>query len=237
MTFLELVQATARECAASGDIDTLDDVEGEALRFKSWVATAWQELQTKNDDWTWMRSSNLLGAGASFVTVSGDYNYPLGTGSGTCGILAANFGKWDKYSFRCYTTASGINDEVELGFIDYDAWRNAYMIGAQRSVTTRPIVVSIGPGETVVLAPPPTAAYTITADYFVAPTAMTDDDDTPTGLPVQFQMLIVYMAMIKYSGYESAPEVLDRARADYGPLMRKLERLRAQPMSIAGAIA
>jgi len=237
MTFLDLVQRLARECAAGGDIDTLVDAEGEALRLKEWIATAWQELQTKNDDWTWMRSSNLLGVGVSFATVAGDYDYPLGTGSGTVGVTAANFGKWDRDSFRLYTTALGTNDEVELGWIPYDAWRNAYMIGAQRSARTRPMVVSIGPAETVVLGPPPAAGYTITADYFTAPSTMSLDADTPTGLPAQFHLLLVYMGMISYAGYESAPEVLDRAKAKYGPLMRRLERLRAQPIGMAGALA
>ncbi len=237
MTRLELVQRLALEVAASGDVDTTIDQEGEALRLVTWIDQAWSEIQTKNDDWTWMRSSNLLGAGVSFATVAGDYSYPLGTGAGAVGVTAANFGKWDPYSFRLYTTATGIGDEQELRPIDYDTWRNVYMLGAQRSVTTRPVVVAIGPNETVVVGPPPIAGYTITADYFVAPSAMDADADEPAGLPLPFHMLIVYLAMTYYAGYESAPEVMDRAQAGYGPLMRRLERLRAQPIGVAGALA
>jgi len=237
MNFLQLVQRTARECAASGTIDTLVDASGETLLFKDWVATAWQELQTKNPDWTWMRASNLLGSGVSFATVNGTYQYPLGAGAGTVGVAAAAFAMWDKDSFRCYTTANGIGDEDLLPWIDYDAWRNGYMVGAQRSVRTRPIVMSIGPGEAVVLGPPPTAAYTVTGDYFTAPSEMSVDTSEPTGLPLPFHMLIVYMAMLSYAGYESAPEVEARAQKKYGPLMRRLERLRAQPLSAAGALA
>jgi hypothetical protein len=237
MNYLELVQRLSLECGASGTITTLVDASGQDLRLKTWIDQAWSEIQTKHDDWTWMRSSRLLGAGVSFVTVAADYDYPLGTGGGTVGVTAANFGKWDPYSFRLYTTSVGINDEVSLGLITYDQWRNGYMIGAQRSVTTRPTVVAIGPGETVVVAPPPTVGYTITADYYIAPSAMEDNDDTPTGLPLPFHMLIVYLAMTYYAGYESAPEVLDRAQAGYGPLMRRLERLRAQPVMMAGALA
>lgn len=238
MNRLQLVQRLGRECGVSGTVSTTEGtLTGETARLVTWVDQAWLELQTKNDDWTWMRSSNLLGAGVSFTTVAADYDYPLGTGPGTVGVTADNFGKWDPYSFRLYTTAFGINDEVELGLISYDQWRNAYMIGAQRSVSTRPSVVAIGPGETVVVGPPPTAGYTITADYFVAPSVMEDNDATPIGLPLPFQMLIVYLAMTYYAGYESAPEVLDRAQAGYGPMMRRLERLRAQPIMAAGALA
>lgn len=237
MNYLQLVQRLARECGASGAITTLVDATGQNLRLKTWVDQAWSEIQTKHDDWTWMRSSNLLGAGVSFTTVAADYDYPLGTGSGTVGVEVDDFGKWAADSFRCYTTTVGINDEAALDSITYDQWRDGYMFGAQRSVTTRPTVVAIGPNETVVIAPPPTASYTITADYYVAPSTMTDDDDTPTGLPLQFHMLIVYLAMTYYAGYEAAPEVLDRAQAGYGPMMRRLERLQAQPVLTAGALA
>ena len=237
MNYLELVQRLSLECGASGTITTLVDAAGQTLRLKTWIDQAWSEIQTKHDDWTWMRSSRLLSAGVSFTTVAADYDYPLGTGSGTVGVTAANFGKWDPYSFRLYTTSVGINDEVPLELITYDQWRNGYMMGAQRSVTTRPTLVAIGPDETVVVAPPPTVGYTITADYYVAPTSMSANDDTPDGLPVPFHMLIVYLAMTYYASYEAAPEVLDRGQAGYAPLMRRLERLRAQPVLMGGALA
>lgn len=238
MNRLQLVQRLGQECGVSGTVATTQGtLVGETARLVTWIDQAWDDIQTKNDDWTWMRSSNLISAGVAFATVEGDYDYPLGTGPGTVGVAADNFGKWDADSFRLCTTAFGINDEVPLGLITYDQWRDGYMIGAQRLVKTRPTVVAIGPGETVVVAPPPTAGYTITADYFVAPSAMANDNDAPVGLPLQFHMLIVYLAMTYYAGYESAPEVLDRAQAGYAPMMRRLERLRAQPITAAGALA
>jgi hypothetical protein len=98
-------------------------------------------------------------------------------------------------------------------------------------------VIAIGPDDSLNLGPPPTAGYTVTADYYVAPTAMDADDDEPTGLPLPFHMLIVYLAMTYYAAYESAPEVLDRGQAGYAPMMRRLERLHAQPVLMAGALA
>ena len=237
MDRLALVKRLGVECGVSGSVTTTISQTGENERLVNWIDQAWSEIQTKHDDWTWMRSSSLIGGGVSFTTVAADYSYPLGTGAGTVGVTAANFGKWDPHSFRLYTTSVGVNDEVPLGLITYDQWRNGYMIGAQRSVTTRPTVVAIGPEETVVVAPPPTAGYTITADYYVAPSAMAANTDTPTGLPLPFHMLIVYLAMTYYAAYESAPEVLDRGQAGYAPMMRKLERLRAQQVMMAGALA
>jgi hypothetical protein len=237
MNYLDMVLALQRECGVSGIIDTLANQTGETERLKQWIAQAWQQIQMKHSDWTWMRASNLLGSGVSFPTVMADYDYPLGTGPGTVGVLPENFHRWDQYSFRCSTTGYSFRDEMQLGLLTYDQWRNAYMIGAQRLVRTRPVVVAIAPDETVVLGPPPTDIYTITADYWRSPSAMLVDGDVPAGLPLQFHMLIVYLAMTYYAGYESAPEVLSRAQALYAPMMKRLERLRAVEIEMGAALA
>lgn len=238
MNRLELVRTLGRECGVSGVVSSTEGTPtGEDARLVGWIDRAWQAVQTKQDDWQWMRSSNLVGAGVTFLTVFGDYDYPLGTGPGTVGVLRDDFGKWDPYSFRCYTTVANINDEEALGPIGYDSWRDGYMFGAQRTVKTRPTVVAIGPGDIVVVAPPPTDAYTITADYYVAPSIMALDDDTPVGLPLQYHMLIVYLAMTYYAGYESAPEVLDRGQSGYAQMMRQLSRQQAQSFTIAESLA
>lgn len=236
MNRLSLVAALARECGVSGSIVATVGATGEALRLASWIDTAWEAIQTKHDDWSFMRSSNVLGAGASFATINGQSSYPLGSGAGTCGVLSASFGKWDRESFRSYTTSVGTNDEMELDEIPFDVWRGLYMIGASRGVRTRPVAVAVGPNDSVCLGPPPNALYTITADYFVAPTAMSLDADTPTGLPIQFHMMIVYLAMTYYAGYEAAPEVMQRGQSGYDTLMKRLEALRAPRISFSGAL-
>jgi hypothetical protein len=73
------------------------------------------------------------------------FSYPLGTGAGTVGIAVDSFGKWDRDTFRCYTTTVGTNDEQFLDEVPFDVWRDAYMLGAMRSVQTRPVVVAVGP--------------------------------------------------------------------------------------------
>lgn len=236
MNRLALCQRLVLECGVSGTLSSATGQTGSLGRIVTWIDQGWAELQTKHDDWTFMRSSNLLGAGASFTTVAGTAFYPLGTGAGTCGIAAANFGKWDRDSFRNYTTAVGTSNEMPLDEIPFDTWRDAYMLGAMRSVQTRPVAVAIGPDNSVCLGPPPNALYTVTADYFVAPTAMSADTDTPTGLPGHFHMIIVYDAMRSYAGYESAPEVMQRGQSGYDRLLKQLEALRAPQVSFAGAL-
>lgn len=236
MNRLQLVERLAQECGAEPPTSTIAQV-GEDLRFVNWVDQAWSEVQSKRQDWRWMRSSNILGEGVSFTTIAGQVEYQLGTGAGTVGVEADAFTAWVKDSFRNYLTASGVSNEIFMDPIGFDAWRDGYMYGAMRTVQTRPVAIAIGPNNQLCLGPPPAVGYTITGDYFMAPTAMEADDDTPTGLPLQFHMLIVYLAMTYYARYESAPEVLDAGQSGYATLMRRLESLQAQTIHAGGPLA
>lgn len=236
MNLLALVQRLQIECGVSGTITTTVGLVGSQARLVTWAGQAWTEIQTRHDDWGWMRSSNALGAGASFPTVAGQAVYKLGTGAGTIGILAANFGKWDRETFRNYTTAASTSDEIVLDNIRYDIWRDIYFLGANRTVKTRPISVAIAPDNSLCMGPPSNGNYTTTADYFIAPTTMSADTDTPTGLPNQFHMAICYLAMTYYAGYEAAPEVMQRGQYGYEKLMAELEAMRLPQISFAGAL-
>ena len=237
MDRLALVNAAILECGVSGGpLSTALGLTGSLARISFWIDTSWNELQCEHDDWNWMRSSNILGTGASFVPAAGAYTATLGTGAGTVGILTDNFGKWDRQTFRTYTTTVGTNDETFLDDVPFDTWRDSYMLGAMRQVQTRPVAVSIGPNESVNLGPPSNGLYTITADYWVAPSVMTDDDDVPLGLPLKFHMLPVYKAMIKYGGYESAPEVFTRGTNEYNKMFAQLEALRLPPISFGAGL-
>lgn len=237
MNRLQLVNKAIVECGASGGpLTSTAGIEGSLARIAGWIDDSWSELQTLHDDWNWMRSSNILGAGVSFVPASGQYTTTLGTGAGTVGVEEDDFGKWDRESFRCYTTATGTSNEQFLDDIPFDSWRNSYMLGAMRDVTTRPVAVAIGPNESVNLGPPPNGLYTITADYWVAPSIMEDDDDVPVGLPLRFHLLIVYKTMKKYAGYESAPEVASRADKEYIPLFERLESARLPIVGFSGGL-
>lgn len=237
MNYLQICQRLAMECGVSGTLTTTVGQVGSLGRIVTWANQGWDELQTEHDDWGWMRSSNILGAGASFATVAGQASYPLGTGAGTCGISVATFGKWARNTFRNYTTSVGVSNEMFLDYIDFDVWRDGYMLGAMRSVQTRPVAVAIAPDQSVCVGPPPNALYTVTGDYFMAPTAMAADADVPIGLPVSYHMTIVYRAMMMYAGYESAPEVFQRGQADYNSNLRALEALRLPEIGFGGALA
>jgi hypothetical protein len=243
MNFLALAQRTAVECGvASGTaiksaLPATAGATGSLGRVVGWVNDAWTDIQMDQPDWDWMRSSVLLGAGVSFPTIAGQASYPLGTGVGTVGVAADSFGAWDRETFRCFPTAVGFTGEGYLADIPFEAWRNGYMFGAQRSVKTRPVVVAVGPDQSLNLGPPPNGLYTVTADYFAGPVEMVLDTDVPVGLPTRFHMLIVYRAMMKYAGYESAPEVYTRGSAENAGMYAQLMTARAPAMTFGGALA
>lgn len=237
MNYLQLCQQVMLECGVSGTMTTTVGQAGSLGRVVSWVAAAWNELQCDHDDWDWMRSSNILGGGVSFIPAAAQFTTPLGTGPTQVGVAVDSFGKWDIETFRTFATASGTSNETFLDWVPYDSWRDSYFLGAMRAVQTRPVAFAIGPDQSVNLGPPPNGQYTVTADYFTAPTVMALDTDLPTGLPTRFHMLIVYKAMMKYAGYEAAAEVLQRAAMEWSRMYPQLEALRLPMVMFSGALA
>jgi hypothetical protein len=218
-------------------LPTVVGATGSLGRIVGWVNDAWTDIEMDHDDWDWMRSSNLLGAGVSFQTIPGQASYPLGTGPGTVGVGVEAFGKWDRETFRDFTTASGFQNEMFLDEIPYDAWRNSYMLGAMRTVQTRPVVIAVGPDQSLCLGPPPNGQYTVTGDYFVAPQVMVADADVPLGLPTRFHMLIVYRVMQKCGQYESAQELYARGSEENAGMYAQLMAVRAPKVSFGGPLA
>lgn len=226
------------ECAISGTMTTTVDQTGEFQRVATWINQAWIDIQTERTTWDFMRSSQLNGGGVSFATVSGQAIYPLGTGAGTVGVAEASFDSWVPRSFRDQTTTSGVQDQIPLDWISYDAWRDGYSMGAMQTVTTRPVAIAVGPKNEICVGPWPTSTYTLTGDYYRAPAQMTADADTPTNLPLQYQMMIVWRAMRDaYGLYESAPEVLTRATNNYRRMDRSLGSRRGGMISAGRALA
>lgn len=242
-TFLDLCQRACVECgvastqAITAALPTVVAASGSVGRVVNWVGDAWTDVQMAFDDWDWMRSSQILGQGVSFQTVNGQASYPLGTGVGTVGVAVDAFGKWDRETIWSFTTANGFSDEINLGEVPFDVWRATYMSNANRNVRSRPEVFAVGPNQSLCLGPNVNANYTVTGDYFAAPSEMVADLDTPTGLPTRFNMLCVYLTMCKYAGYESAPEVMQRGSQEAAVMYAQLRAVRAPRLSWGGSLA
>lgn len=226
MNFLELVNRTRLECGDIGqDLTTTVGQSGVAQRYVVWVKQAWQEIQTADESWDWMRHS------FSFPTVSQQGTYtPTEAG-------ITSFATWKPDSCRCYVTAVGPQSEMYLDNIPYDVWRNTYQFGSFRTTYTRPLSVSVTPDKQLAIGPlPDSTGYTINGEYFLAPADLVADTDTP-GMPDRFHVAIVYRAMMSYAAFEAAPEVLMRGQEGYRRTMMAL-RLAQQPqIAFAGALA
>lgn len=227
MTYLQLAQRAAMECDISGaGPTTVAGNVGELKRICTWVAQAWTDIETAHTDWGWMLKD------ASFETVAGQAEYT----PAQCGITEAalgwELGEWVKNRFRNYVTANGVISEVIMDSdCTYDGWRNNYSYGATRSTRTRPLVVAIHPNQqNLLLGPYPDAGYTITGQYYRAPVPLVDDADVPD-IPTQFQMAIVYKAMMYYGAYESAPEVFSRGEQEFGKMMARMDASRLPDVS------
>jgi hypothetical protein len=227
MTFLQLVQRLSQYCGIPGTgPSTTVGQTGEAGRLVNWTNDAWRDIQTAHQDWDWMRTT------ATWPTTQAQYAYT----PTQAGITSGTFGMWAPYTFRCYETASGTNSEMFLDWLPYDVWRNTYLFGALRQSYARPTQMAIAPDKSVVLGPIPLSGFSITGDYFTAPLDMSADADVPA-LPTQYQMAIVYRAMMFYGTYEAAQEVYANGEREFAKLMARINADRLPQVMLTGALA
>ena len=224
MNFLAPAPGTATEFGLRRTGPTSTSAQsGHLARILPLTNGAWLEIQNERRDWAWMRSS------ASFATVSGQATYTAAQAGVT------DLGMWARDTFRNYVTTVGTRSEVFMDFLPYDAWRNTYQYGANRFTTSRPIVITITPAIDLGFGPVPSGDYTITGDYYRAPSSLAADTDTPS-LPTKYHMAIVYRAMMLYGGFEAATEVYQRGELEYRRLMRALTADQLPEISFGGAL-
>lgn len=231
MNFLQLAQRTARETRLTNWTNLLTVVRqgGQFRDVVDAVVEAWRDIQTRYDDWNWMRLS------ASFTTVAGSDEYTLGTGAGTVGVLTADFGRWLPDTFRNYVTAVGTNSEIPMDWLPWDAWRDTYRFGAMRNTRTRPVCIAVTPTHGIALGPNVDTGYTVTGDYYRSPVTLALDADIPAA-PEKFHMAIVWRALELLNEGGATNEEQARAakgRKEFGRMFRQMSADR-QPQMVIG---
>jgi len=234
MNFLDLVNRCRVECGVTAaPLTTVVGATGEAARFVGWVSDAWSDIQLKRDDWKFMQGE------FSFPTQANVREYLP-----TVAVPNGSFGEWMPETFRIYTTTQ--SDEMYLSQWDWPLYRDVYLFGANASVFNSPgrsVAFAVRPETSGLnIAQPPDAVYTIYGRYkkqtmnlgsgtnpnWDVPSAPVGTGTSPTANPGQiphfaeFHMLVVYFAMEKYATYESAPEVMARARKEQGSMYPRL---------------
>lgn len=224
-TFLDLVNLTRLETAVSTTpLTTLAGVIGKNLQVKTWVNRSWMDVQRKHPNWKWMRSS------FTFPTVASQQDYTPAQANAT------NYGRWLPETFRSYVTGLGYTTELYMGEWEWDRFKNLYVFGAQRTVTSRQMVFAIKPDKSISLGPLPNATgYTVTGDYFTRAIAMSVDTDVPA-LPDQFVDIIMHKAKVYFGQEESAAEVFNSGTADYKRMLGELEDDQWPDIDFGGAM-
>lgn len=212
MNYLELCKRALIEGGVSGSYNTLTTVgaTGEFGRFCTWINQAWEDIQTQRDDWLFMRKTAIF----NLIANQAEYETNLAP------MSLVDYGNWVEDSFRIYKDT--INTEYRLQQIDYNTFRDIYLLGSTRNSYGMPIVVTVSPSQSLIFALPPDYTYTVIADYQRTPSSFSLDTDTPN-IPPRFHMMIVYRALMHYGAFESYPEKFSRAEIEYRRLMAMLE--------------
>lgn len=222
MTFLQLVNSLFELADISNTpLTTVQSVTGVNLRAKNWIKQAWIDIQNLHDDWLFLRSD------FSFVS-STSQSYATTT------IGDTSLRKYDMESVRMYLTASGVDDEQYLIPQDWEAFRNVYLYGARQS--GRPNSFAVDPAtKTLYFNSIPGTGYTTAGYYWTKPIALSADADVPA-CPSEYHMAIVYRAMLKYAGFESAAEAKQEAIENYASLMSALSQDQLPAILMAGSM-
>lgn len=213
ITFLELCQRTARE---SGVIQgtkpsTVIGQVGTLAQLVEWVADAWVEIQTE-EKWPWLRTDFSKNTVAS-----------IGSYSPTAWSLTGH-GEWitEPQSTSLYLTSTGVSDESWLSHIPYTDYQLLYRIGTQTDA--RPVHWSISPTGNFLLGPEPDAVYTVHGEYYKSPQVLATNSDTPTGLPVEFENIIVYKAVQRFGEFDEAANAIALAAQKYTQMLNRMRR-------------
>jgi len=211
MNFLELVKRARQECGIAGDgpITTVNQTR-EMKRLVDWTAQAWVDIQNERSDWDFLRKP------VTFNTVAGQQEYAAGSD-----INITDFKKWRKDSFREYLESAGEGSQQYLGQSNYTAFRDYYMFGSQRLITSMPLHISITPDRKLALGPCPDNVYVIEGEYYRRAQVLAADADVPL-MDEDYHMLIVYGVMKKYGMFEVANEQISAAREEKSRLELRL---------------
>ena len=220
-TFLQLVQDLSNECGIAGTgPTTVVGATGENGDLVRWVSKAYKELQLKHGGrWRWLRRD------FTFDTTSAEDTYAFGDVTDVdAAAVISRFQTWRNNDWedppKIYLTSGGVGAQRWMIWVPWEWFKQIYKIGTQNSGF--PHHVTTDPQDNIVIGPASTDTHTITGDYWRSPQILAADADVPE-MPAQFHDLIVYMAMEKYAGQESAPEVMARAKGEGRPMLRSLE--------------
>lgn len=224
-TFLQLCVDLRREggMTGSGPTATTSQV-GEYLRIVEWIASAYEKIQNLHPNWDFLRND------FSFATVASTGNYTKSAAS------VSELGTWKTDTFRCYLTATGVSDQQDIDYVPWADFRESYSLGSLSTQEGRPILFTVKPDQSVTFWPIPNAIYTVTGEYFKRAQTLAADASEPL-IPLAFQDVIVYRALMFYGAYAGADEKYAHGEREYKQVLARLELNQLPEMEMAGPLA
>ena len=225
VTFLEGVTRFCEECGVNtSNLTTVVGQTGQLKKMVNWYADAWVNIQRARQGWKFMRLSTSW----ALVASQGPYTRLQ------CGITAGTFKKWIDGTGRTYYTGN-LNTEQPLDYRAYDSFREVWLNGANRTVTSRPQEFTIAPDDTLIVAPLPIAGLSASMDYYKNAVRLAADGDTPAVPEGHDDMIIVHLAKKYYGGFYGAKEAYATGNVEYMRMYRRLCNDQLPEMSLEGA--
>jgi hypothetical protein len=220
VNFLALCKRLRSEAGIAGTGPaSVSGQTGELGRLVDWIADAYEDIQDKHADWSFLRND------FSFNCVSGTGVYPAST--------VTDLANWKRDSLRVYLTTT--DDEQWLEYRSWENFRDIRLMGSSRTQTGRPIEFSIKPDKSLIVWPIPDDTYTINGEFYKVAQVMADDTDEPVF--ERHHMAIVWNALMRYAAYVENPPLYAHAQKEYGRLIGKLEQDRRPCITVGRALA
>lgn len=219
MNYLQLVNKLIQESGISSpSTATVTGLIGMNKRLADWINDGWIDLQNYRSDWKWLHET------FSLTTTDGSREYSR-TDAGI-----TDLSRWviaspesHKSTFKAYDTLGGRGSEYFLVFLEYDNWDRRYNTGTPLS--GKPYYFTIDPSTNNILLDNLATAteYTITGQYYKAPSELVLDADIPAA-PPEFHRAIIQKALMYYGSHIVSSSIYTTAFNRYDEILSKLLR-------------
>lgn len=189
MNALEIVQRVFREAGGPGqDPVSIIGNTGFASECVDWTNTAWRWTQALRQDWWWLwtESTKTLTVDQSQYDLSADFS-----------ITDARYIKLD--DVVVWDPAKGISDQTGFTIRDPNDWRSRWDFKDPNA--GKPYDIAHLEDGKLAFGPKPDMAYSARIRYYQKTGEFTSDTDIP-GIPVEYHDIIVYRALMLWSGRE-----------------------------------
>jgi len=241
-TYLQLCQALRREAGVQGDgPSSITSQTGIYGNIVAWIDDAWLSIQNLHTTWAFMHGrgdididddERIYTPDVSIASVN-PRSFVLVDADGIKRSLP--FYEWQEYQERYRTHYAGeepvlLEDITVLDgnedpddVIDGNPDEPDYLVNEEAITRAVPYVITLNPDGDFELPDYPEAGYVIQYEYVAKPARFTDASSTPL-LPEQYEMIIVWRALIDYGGFYNAPEAVQRGQMNYQESLTSLER-------------